>query len=256
MPRPCDRIAVRAESSPADRVFWSLRSIPTSSRRTSIQYPTYLELQANRRTRAYVFRLPGLCLERQKPADALREMPAAIRTELAWLEQHGVEVSQKEEQIVVDEVERITLDTDVSRGKWRGLFRYELRPTRGEDLNLVIERTSFARQDLLRVFSGDKSHQEILALFCRHAESELLLLSRLGSHISLDLPEDPREQLEVVRTKAVERLRNLLPGDRERHSVFEGEQWTTRKVLRCFAVSERRLGDQVRAALAAATTDS
>jgi hypothetical protein len=55
------------------------------------------------------------------------------------------------------------------------------------------------------------------------------------------MPDTPWERLQFVRAQAEERFRNLLPGDRERLAVFDGEKWTTRKVLRCFGVGERRL---------------
>jgi hypothetical protein len=42
-----------------------------------------------------------------------------------------------------------------------------------------------------------------------------------------------------VRALTLERFVNLLPGDRERHAVFAGEQWTTRKVLRRLACLSR-----------------
>ena len=74
-----------------------------------------------------------------------------------------------------------------------------------------------------------------------HADTEWELLSKLGRRLRDRLPDDPVDRLGFVRREAEGRFRNLLPGDRERMAVFDGEKWTTRKVLRCYGVGERRL---------------
>jgi hypothetical protein len=206
-------------------------------------HPAYIEVAPGGRALAYVFRFPGLYVE-AATADAARDdLARAVRAELSWLARHGVVLAYANEPIEIEEVERIDLGTDVSRGVWRGLFQYELRRTTDEDIESAIERARFAREDLLAAWSG-LSESERRALEPRlvaHADEEWSLLSRLGVRMHAPIPGAPLERLAFVRAQAEERFRNLLPGDRERLAVFDGEKWTTRKALRCFAVGERRL---------------
>ena len=195
------------------------------------------------RALGYVFRFPGLHAEAATPAAALAALEPAVREEIAWLARHGVAFPFANEPIEIEEVERIDLGTDVSRGVWRGLFQYELRKTSDEDIETAIQRARFARADLLTAWVSS-SESERLALEPRllaHANEEWELLAKLGARTRVQMPDSPLERLVFVRAQAEERFRNLLPGDRERLAVFDGEKWTTRKVLRCFGVGERRL---------------
>jgi hypothetical protein len=209
----------------------------------TIRYPAYLEIDAAGKTRAYVFRLPGLFVDASGPEQAVAGLPDAVRQENEWLERSGVALSHAPGDVEIDEVERIRISTDVSRGEWKGLFRYELRPTTPSNVETTLERTALARANLLGVLTelgpvGLARLDSRLERFCNH---ELFLLSRLGSRLETDLPAEALERLRVTRELSENRLRNLLPGDKERLAVFEGEKWTTRKVLRCFAVAERVL---------------
>jgi hypothetical protein len=208
-----------------------------------IRYHAYIEVAPGGRAQGYVFRFPGLYVEAQTPDLALAALARAVPEEMAWLARHGVDSPFAGEPVEIEEVERIDLGTDVARGVWRGLFQYELRRTADEDIDLAIERARFARADLLAAWDGlSESERSTLGpRLVTHANEEWELLAKLGVRGRARIPDPPLERLTFVRAQAEERFRNLLPGDRERLAVFEGEKWTTRKVLRCFGVAERRL---------------
>jgi predicted RNase H-like HicB family nuclease len=208
-----------------------------------LRYPAYIEVGLDRRAVGYVFRLPGLYVEAEAPEAALAALAGAVQAEFAWLARHGVAPAFAGEPVEIEEVERIDLGTDVSRGIWRGLFQYELRRTSDEDIELALERTRFARADVLAAWEAMSEAERAAHTprFLAHADAEWELLSKLGRRLRDRLPEDPINRLGFVRREAEGRFRNLLPGDRERMAVFDGEKWTTRKVLRCYGVGERRL---------------
>ena len=211
--------------------------------RLVIRYPAYIEVGPGRRAQAYVFRFPGLDVEGETPEAVIASLAPAVPAEMAWLARHGVVSPLSGEPVEIEEVERIDLGTDVSRGVWRGLFQYELRRTSDEDIETAIERARFARADLLEAWGalGESERAALGPRLAEHAREEWELLSRLGVRTRVQMPDLPLERLQFVRAQAESRFRNLLPGDRERLAVFDGEKWTTRKVLRCFGVGERRL---------------
>lgn len=190
-----------------------------------------------------MFRLPGLFVEGEAPETALAALGAAVPAEFSWLARHGVAPAFAGEPVEIEEVERIDLGTDVSRGIWRGLFQYELRRTSDEDIETALERARFARADVLAAWEAMSEAERVAAAprLVAHADTEWELLSKLGIRLRDRLPDDPVDRIGFVRREAEGRFRNLLPGDRERMAVFDGEKWTTRKVLRCFGVGERRL---------------
>jgi hypothetical protein len=192
-----------------------------------MRYPAYLEIGPTGHVLAYVFSLPGLSLRARRAEEALSALPSAIAAELERLRSAGRPVAGAAEPIEVAEAERETVKSDVEHGVSSALFRYELRPTRDEDIALALDRLELDRaripEDALRTV----------------ADGEWWLLSRLGTRAWAPLPDEPRARFDAVRTLTVERFANLLPGDRERHAVFGGEQWSTRKVLRRLACLSR-----------------
>lgn len=175
-------------------------------------------------------------------------MPNAVAEEQVWLRAHGISDGNETDAIEIDPVESIKLDTDVSRGAWVGLFRYELRPTTDTDVEIALQRSRFSREDLMS-FWREASQEKKDALtdhLTNFADRELWLLSRLGSIMKARLPEDPIERITEARAQFEHRVQNLLPGDIERLAVFDGEKWTTRKVLRQFVVGERELLNRIK----------
>ena len=192
-----------------------------------MRHPAYLETGPSGHVLAYVFSLPGLSLRARRAEDALLSLPAAIASEIDRLKDAGRVVAGAVESIEVVEAERETVKSDVEHGVSSALFRYELRPTRDEDVALVLDRL-----ELDRARMPEEAMQAV-------ADGEWWLLSRLGTRPWAPLPEEPRARFEAVRALTLERFANLLPGDRERHAVFGGEPWTTRKVLRRLACLSR-----------------
>jgi hypothetical protein len=190
-----------------------------------------------------VFRYPGLFAEAPTAETALLALPDAIRAEHAWLADHGVADAAVGAPIAIDEAERIDLATDVRRGIWRGLFRFDLRPTTDADVAVALERARFARAAVLRLIddAGPVLAPALEERLHAHAGAERELLSKLGARLPPTRAEDAPGHIEAVRAASAARLSELLPGDRERLAVFDGEKWTARKVLRCLVVAERRL---------------
>jgi len=195
----------------------------------------------------FVFFFPGLHVQGSSPESVLAALPEAVGAELEWLGGHGVELPQRAEPVEIWEVERIDLGSDVSRGRWVGAFRYERRPTTDADVDLALARTELVRQESRRLLDRLDAAADVEAragpspLLSGRAEEIVLLLTRLGTRPEGELPAEPRVRWEAASRLADQRLRALLPGDRERHAVFDGEEWTTRKVLRVLAVGERAL---------------
>lgn len=211
-----------------------------------MRYPAYLEIGPSGHTLACVFALPGLSLRARSANDALAALPAAVAAELARLRAAGRVVAAANEPIDITEAERVTVPVDVESGATSALFKYELRPTRDEDVALALDRMALAREELLAALGGPSREPElepdpgpaadaVRAL----ADGEWWLLSRLGTRPFAALPIEALARFETVRAQTIERFANLLPGDRERHAVFATEQWTTRKVLRRLACLSR-----------------
>ncbi|MGH7724243.1 MAG: hypothetical protein ACREOU_02320 [Candidatus Eiseniibacteriota bacterium] len=212
-----------------------------------MRYPFYLEVGPHEHTLAYVFLLPGVVSGGRTPEAAWAALPPALAAEFDRLAEHGAPWTHAAEPIELVEAERVTVTSDIERGVSTALFRYELRPTTDQDVALALERLRFSRVDFERVIAraraagGDAwgSGSRAATIVGEAADTEWWLLSRLGTRPDAKLPPDPVERLPAVHALTVERLTNLLPGDRERHAVFAGEPWTTRKVLRRLLQNER-----------------
>ncbi|MEP7027285.1 MAG: hypothetical protein ABI960_01700 [Candidatus Eisenbacteria bacterium] len=205
-----------------------------------MRYPAYLELGPNGHTIAYVFALPGLVVRTRRADDALAALPAAVAAELARLRAAGRAVAAEDDAIAIAEAERITVATDVEHGVTQAMFKYELRPTRDEDVALALDRMALAREEILRALEGaEPGGTPAGEALVAQADGEWWLVSKLGTRPLASFPLEPLARFEAVRAMTIERLANLLPGDRERHAVFGGEQWTTRKVLRRLACLAR-----------------
>ena len=196
-----------------------------------MRYPAYLEIGPTGHSIAYVFALPGLSVRARRAEDALAALPVAIAAELARVG------APPDPAIEVTEAERVSVPTDVENGISTAAFRYELRATRDEDVALALARMELARTEMAQ--AEDDAFRAL-------ADGEFWLLSRMAERPAHPWAADPRERFAAVRAATIARLTNLLPGDRERHAVFGGEVWTTRKVLRRLACHAR---DAARAAI-------
>ncbi len=205
-----------------------------------MRIPVYLEVGAARSTRAWVLVLPGVAASARSPEAALAALPAVVSEEIARLVRLGRPWAHANEPLEFVETERVEVDLDLGRGASTALFKYDLRPTRPEDVAAALDRFALACREIeAAVGGGAASAEERLVVA---AEGILWLVSRLGSRLAPTHPAVPLEPIQhflSAERLAVERLTNLLPGDIERHAVFAGEPWTARKVLRRLALLAR-----------------
>src|SRR6188472_2256443 len=110
-----------------------------------MRHYAYLEVGPTGHVLAYVFSLPGLSLRARKPEEALAALPAAIAGEMERLRAAGRVVAGAGEPIEVVEAEREGVQSDVEHGVSSALFRFELRPTRDEDVALALDRMELDR---------------------------------------------------------------------------------------------------------------
>ncbi len=228
-----------------------------------MRYPVYLEVGAKGAAWGYVFSLPGVAIKAVSAEAALAALPAAIAAEFARLERLGHPWPHAEEPVELVETERISSEgADIARGVSRAMFQYELRATTDADVALAIDRLELGRREVLETIArlsslhgdawievrGPRAGTRTAGEIASHlAEAEAWLLSRLGNAPPVALPLPPLERLSVAREATIARLNALLPGDRERHAVFGGEPWTTRKVLRRLVCHERADGAELEA---------
>ena len=188
-----------------------------------MRVPVYLEVGRGESTRAWVLVLPGVAAAGKSPEAALAALPAVVAEEVARLERLGHPWTHAGTPLEFVGTERVAVDLDLGSGASTALFRHDLRPTRPDDVAAALERFGLACDE---IEAAPPSDERLLAL----ADGILWLVSRLGSRPAADTNAAPLERLRAARHVAVERLTNLLPGDIERHAVFNGEPWTTRKV--------------------------
>jgi hypothetical protein len=121
---------------------------------------------------------------------------------------------------------------------------------------LALDRVALAHEEIARAVAAVGADERLAAVLVALAEAEWWLLSRLGNRAAAQLPpeSEPVERCAAVHALVVERLTNLLPGDLERHAVFGGEQWTTRKVLRRLACRARDAAAEAQALTAPSGT--
>jgi hypothetical protein len=222
-----------------------------------MRVPVYLEVGTGGSTRAWVLVLPGVAAAGRSPEAALAALPAVVAEEAARLARLGRPWAHGAEPLEFVETERVEVDLDLGRGASTALFKHDLRPTRPEDVAAARERFGLACREIEQAVRGLSPQAASGAAagkaapaaatapataddrLVAAAEGILWLVSRLGSRPPAPATGAPLERFLAAERIAVERLSNLLPGDIERHAVFAGEPWTTRKVLRRLALLAR-----------------
>lgn len=188
---------------------------------------------------AHVPDLPG-CFATQKDRDsAIKAVPAAVDSYVAWCQSHGLRISGLSGPMIVSEVIRAwdyEEDNEVN-----AFFASDRPPLLPEELSEWERLLTIARVDLMasvenvdpedmaRTFPGERWP---IAGVLRHvANAELWYLDRLGLALpQAELPSDSKERLEKVRRH----LLASLPALSSRTGVvaLSGELWSARKVLR------------------------
>jgi predicted RNase H-like HicB family nuclease/uncharacterized damage-inducible protein DinB len=221
---------------------------------TMTVFQIYLEIGAEGECLAHVLDLPGCVLRGESLAEALEEMPDAIRAHIAWLRRHG-EIVEEVEPLELRVVETNQGFGPFRRGDRAALFPADLLPpTHDEMENLYFKRANYARQDLLelvrklpaevldwRMEKGTMTIGEIL----RHvgnAEqwyvSRLVPAETLPKEWEVDADMPILGFLELERRTALDRLRQLDEDElsaitRPVHwTKYPEEPWTARKALR------------------------
>lgn len=215
-----------------------------------MRIPVYLEVGAGGATRAWVLVLPGVAAAGRSPAAALAALPACVAEEVARLERLGRPWTHAGQPLEFVDTERVDVNLDLGSGASTALFKHDLRPTRPEDVTAALERFSLACREIEAAASRpadaagpagpvESAPGALDARLVALADGITWLVSRLGSQPGAPLPVEALPRFLAAEQVAIGRLTNLLPGDIERHAVFLGEPWTTRKVLRRLALLAR-----------------
>jgi hypothetical protein len=202
-----------------------------------MRIPVYLELGAGGATRAWALVLPGVAVDAASPEAALVALPAAVAEEVAMLAAAGHPWAHAAEPLEFIETERVDTNVKLEEGAARALFKWDLRPTRPEDVAAALARIELACRTIEATHAAAPpvATSPAGARLIATADGFVWLLSRLGSRPVHALPSDPLPRLLAAEAIVIARLNDLLPGDLERHAVFAGQPWTTRKVLRRLA---------------------
>lgn len=213
------------------------------------EYLVYIETKGDPVTSkgpaAHVPALPGASARGQTIAEAKEKIRAAIEAYLALLHDVGEPVPPAGENIHLEfeEVETTTFLTDYDA----------LRPN---EMETLFRWLAISRQELMDLVKGlpeevfdwrlDDATISIREILCRLAEADLWYTDRLKRW-----PEAPLFRLAAARGVALERLRALTEANRAGITVYEGEEWTPRKIMRRMLEHERESVQQIRALLAA-----
>lgn len=207
----------------------------------AMRIPVYLEVGAGGATRAWALALPGVAVDAATPEAALAALPAAVAGEIALLAAAGHPWPHADQPLEFVETERVDTNVKLEEGAARALFKWDLRPTTPADVAAALARVNLACRAIEAAHAADPPVATTptgLRLIAT-ADRFIWLLSRLGSRPTDVLPGGAMPRLLAAEKVVVERLTNLLPGDLERHAVFAGEPWTTRKVMRRLAHAAR-----------------
>jgi len=210
-----------------------------------------LENNAEGRSQAWVLGHPGCYAYGADGSAALDAVPQAIRDYQAWIIAHtsqGWLEDYKADQIeyqleetwdcytINDEYELAPDGYEVNA--W---FRHDWKPLTTEDIRLGLLLLAWGREELLKVVGNLSSavlertypHERwsIAGILKHIGGAEWWYQDRLGlAFPRVDVPDDPFERLEKVRSHLV----NILPGLVGSGMVvgIDGEFWSSRKLLR------------------------
>ncbi len=189
---------------------------------------------------AHVPALPGASARGKTVEEAKEAIRAAVDEYLSLLRDVGEPVPKASEDIHLEfeEVNATTFLTDYDA----------LRPN---EMDTLFRWMAISRQELMDLIKnlpedafkwkpgGDT--QSIGDIICHMAESDLWYTERLKQW-----PEVPLFRLAATRSVALERLRALSEVDRAKVTVYEGHEWTPRKVMRRMLEHEREHIAQLR----------
>lgn len=218
-----------------------------------------IENNNDNRSIAWALEHPGCFAYGRDGEEARANMTGAVQDYAAWIRQHGMPWMDGEPvEITVEE----TFDAYVVHHEPDGagdaaqdymvesFFVYDAEPLSGTEVERALKLLDCGRRDLLEAVKGLSAEQlnekrpgerwSINGILNHVAGSEWWYQERLGMRFpdrEDDLPPDPLEALELVRTH----FTSVLPRQTGVHSVLEvdGEMWSPRKMLRRAAWHER-----------------
>ncbi len=232
------------------------------------RYSAFLEVAEDGLCMAHILKLPGCIARAPTQAEALRQLPTAIRNYHDWLRQHGEAAPPSEEP-----VEIAIADTSAGFGPFHpgdaaALFAPDRQPMTPDEVDYHLRLLSYSRADLLALvrdltdpvldWQPDAQSFSIRRLLRHIGNAEEWYVSRIAPPETLppewehdeDMPS--MDFLEMERRTAGARLRQLT--EAERSEVFyprlwtrqPEEPWTARKVMRRFLEHEREHTAQIR----------
>ena len=189
---------------------------------------------------AHVPALPGATARGKTVEEAKQNVRVAIEEYLSLLRDVGEPVPRAGSDIHLEfeEVDTATFLTDYDAIhpqemetllRWMAVSRQELM-----DLVKSLPQDAFG-------WKPDNNTPPIRDILCHMAEADLWYTDRLKQW-----PDAPLFRLAATRGVALERLRALSDEDRARSTVYEGVEWTPRKVIRRMLEHEREHITQLR----------
>jgi predicted RNase H-like HicB family nuclease/uncharacterized damage-inducible protein DinB len=182
---------------------------------------------------AHVPALPGATARGKTVEEAKQNIRVAIEEYLSLLRDVGEPVPRAGSEIHLEfeEVDTTTFLTDydaIHPNEMETLLRW-MAVSRQELMDLVksLPQDAFGWQP-------DDDTPSIRDILCHMAEADLWYTDRLKQW-----PDAPLYRLAATRGVALERLRALTDADRARSTVYEGVEWTPRKVIRRMLEHER-----------------
>jgi len=205
----------------------------------------------------WVLDLPACFSPAHTEADAVSRAPESIAAYYLWLARHDSSlpvISGPFEVELVETFHSLASDQDPEY-LVNGFFEDDRRPLAYWDVVVVLRLLSWTHYDLLEIVESLTPEQlskpltgevrgSIAGILEHIAGAENWYLERLGMGLDRrQLPDDPREKLEVVRTNTRTRLVDLI-GD-ERITRNRGELWSARKLVRRALWHERAHTQQI-----------
>jgi len=189
---------------------------------------------------AHVPALPGASARGKTIEEAKQNIRTAIEEYLSLLRDVGEPVPKASEDIYLEfeEADTTTFLTDYDAlhpNEMQTLFRW-MAVSRQELMDLVkkLPEEAFA-------WKPNEEALSVREILCHMAEADLWYTDRLRQW-----PDAPLFRLAATRGVALERLRALSARDLDLVTVYEGEEWTPRKVMRRMLEHEREHIAQLR----------
>jgi hypothetical protein len=219
-------------------------------------YKIGLENGDENRSIAWVLGHPGCFAYGPDDKAALDATPEAIRSYIIWIKSHingQCWLPDDEIQVSVDDVWQVywidenydRVENQYSVNAW---FQNDWKPLTEDEIKRGLDILSWSRADLLEIIQGlspgtlnstyPNERWSIAGIINHIGGAEWWYLDRLGLAFPReDVPDDPHQRIEIVRTHLNQVLPTLV-GSTQVVGI-EGEFWSPRKLLRRAVWHER-----------------